>query len=478
MQAGDVVADRYRIIRPIGAGGMGAVYEAEQLTLGRHVALKVLFDDDERALARFEQEARALARVSHPNVVGVIEFHRAGAAGGEALLVLELLDGEPLSATLKREGRLDPERVRVIGEAVLRGLEATHERGIIHRDLKPANIFLTRDGGVKIVDFGVAKVLDSPNLETTLGSIVGTPSYLAPEQLRGQPPDARTDLHALGVCLYEMLVGQKPWRTRLPAEIAVEILREKPPFVRVARPDTPRELAYAIDCALAKEPSDRYPSAANMRRALARSNDGAVDPSTKLAREAPPPRPPWTLIAVSAGLFTTVVALFIAMAVTGKLARRAPSAPSGTADDLPRTATTNPTPLTNPTVTAVVTASASAPMPMPMPMATKPAASGAEIFPPVKHFTMAEVVGGIGRSPLAGDDFVGEHCYCLPKDDIAAQRATTNLQCARCANVSVNAKTGACRGVDETGLAREGRYICGSHPPPRLRNSDDRGARF
>jgi serine/threonine protein kinase len=420
LRPGEVVAGRYRIIRPIGAGGMGAVYEAEQLTLGRTVALKVLFDDDDRALARFEQEARSLARISHPNVVGVYEFHRADA--DRALLVMELLDGEPLSAVLRREGRFEPARAAAIAEAVLSGLEATHERGIVHRDLKPSNIILTRDGGLKIVDFGIAKVLDSPNLHTTLGSVVGTPSYLSPEQLRGEPPDGRTDLHALGVCLYELLVGKKPWRARAAMDLAAEILRDSPPSVRTVRPDVPRQLSDVIDCALAKERGARFANAKEMKRAL-RSNEAIVLDVPTATSPQPSPRPPWLIIVVSTGLFFAVLGLVVAMATTGKLTKRPTAGPAG-----PR------------------------------------------VYGPV------ELANLQGTMPLDGEEIHGVDCDCLPVEVVTGKVTQARaLECPRCAGVAVDGSW-RCSGADESGRAHEGRYFCGLYTMgPRVPSAGTKG---
>ena len=267
LRPGDEIAGRYRIVRPIGAGGMGAVYEAEQIALARKVALKLVLDEDPRALARFEQEGRALARIDHPNVVRVIDYVAAGETN-RAVLVMDLLQGESLLARIRRQGRLSIADTITIASSVLEGLAAIHASGIVHRDLKPSNVFLTKDGA-KIVDFGIVKVHGGPHL-TTVAGVIGTPSYIAPEQLQGEPADARTDLHAVGVCMYEMLTGERMWKARAGAELAAEIIRDEPMPLHEKRPDVPRSLAEVIHRALAKRPTDRFSDASSMLLALRR----------------------------------------------------------------------------------------------------------------------------------------------------------------------------------------------------------------
>ena len=204
--------DPYEIISPLGAGGMGEVYRARDSRLGRDVALKILpdsFSQNTDRLNRFAQEARAVAALNHPNILAVFDI---GQHNGSPFLVSELLEGETLRAALDR-GALPQRKTIEYGVQIAHGLAAAHEKGIVHRDLKPENIFITKDGRVKILDFGLAKLAQSlGNQEVTLtsshtaaGAVMGTASYMAPEQVRGEPADPRTDIFAFGAVLYEML---------------------------------------------------------------------------------------------------------------------------------------------------------------------------------------------------------------------------------------------------------------------------------
>jgi serine/threonine protein kinase len=213
---------RYDVLAPLGAGGMGEVYRARDGKLGRDVALKVLpaaYASDLERLKRFEQEARSIAALDHPNVLTV---HDAGVEGGAPYMVTELLEGETLRAVLER-GAVSPGRALELGAEVALGLAAAHAKGILHRDIKPENVFLTRDGRVKVLDFGLAKLraeawgrgpgnLTTEGLGTEPGVPLGTLGYMSPEQLRGQEVDERSDIFTLGVVLYEMLSGRSPFR--------------------------------------------------------------------------------------------------------------------------------------------------------------------------------------------------------------------------------------------------------------------------
>jgi eukaryotic-like serine/threonine-protein kinase len=270
---------------------MGVVYEAEQLDLRRRVAVKVLHEVEPRAVERFMQEALATANLASPNVVTVLEFSPGG--GGEPpFLVMELLSGEVLFSLLKRAGALPVARAVGIAAQVLAGLGAAHRAGIVHRDIKPSNVFLvpTVAGGdlVKVLDFGIAKVLDGEGMLTTTGSLLGTPAYFAPEQLRHEPADARTDLHAVGACLYEMLAAHRPWRATGPA-LTAEILRDLP--IPLSRADVPPGLVAVIERALAKDRAQRFASAEEMIDAL-RPWMNATDETRRGVPQAPVERQP------------------------------------------------------------------------------------------------------------------------------------------------------------------------------------------
>jgi serine/threonine protein kinase len=267
---------------------MGAVYEAEQISLGRRVALKVLFDDDEQSLARFKQEGRALAQLAHPNIVAVLDFYSE--PGEPPVLAMDLLQGESLHALLLRDRALPPERATAIAAQILEALEAAHAQSILHRDIKPSNVFLVRDARgrevVKLLDFGIAKVLDGGVVNTTLGTLVGTTSYLAPERLRGEAASVRSDVYSVGICLFEMLAGRKPWRARPGPQLDAEILTQPPLTLSEVGADVPRGLTRVIERAMASDPMARYASARRMVDDLRRRSAAVVaDPNRAARRE-------------------------------------------------------------------------------------------------------------------------------------------------------------------------------------------------
>ncbi|MBX3192597.1 MAG: serine/threonine protein kinase [Labilithrix sp.] len=268
---GRTLGGRYRVARMLGHGGMGVVYEAEQLDLRRSVALKVLQEVDPRSVQRFQQEALATANLRCPNVVTVLDFF-AGSTDEPPYLVMELLEGEVLAAALRRTRQLPIERAIAIAAQMLVGLGAAHAAGIIHRDVKPANTFLVRTpvghDFVKLLDFGIAKLVRGAIAKTTTGSVQGTPAYMAPEQLRDGETDARSDIHAVGACLFEMIAGRRPWRSPGGAELAAEILRDEPLDLAVVSPGVPVDLARVVGRALAKDRATRFPSAEAMLDAL------------------------------------------------------------------------------------------------------------------------------------------------------------------------------------------------------------------
>ena len=264
----------YEILTPLGAGGMGEVYRARDSRLDRHVAVKVLPEhlaDDPASLSRFEREAKAVAAISHPNILAIHDF---GTDGGVTFAVMELLEGENLRSRLA--GGPLPWRESVeIGIAVADGLAAAHARGIVHRDLKPENVFVTSDGRVKILDFGLArreKTLTAPEetmaqtvtQQTMPGTVMGTVGYMSPEQVTGQPGDARSDIFSLGCVLYEMATGSRTFSGRTGAETLSSILRDDPPDPRQATRDLPADVARVILHCLRKEPEQRFQSARDL----------------------------------------------------------------------------------------------------------------------------------------------------------------------------------------------------------------------
>jgi serine/threonine protein kinase len=264
----------YRVFELIGAGGMGRVYRAEDTALNRAVALKVLaaHPDDRLATERFLREARALASVPHPNLVTV---YQAGADRGVVYLAMELLKGETLEARARR-GPLPPREVARIGAQIAAGLGAIHARGLIHRDIKPSNIWLVEpDAGdgrpecdVKILDFGLARSADGTAQLTEVGTVLGTPAYMSPEQARGADLDARTDLFSLGCVLYALATGCPPFGSSNPLSQAVMVATEAHVPAREQNPAVPAALGALIDDLLATDPNERPLTADEVRERL------------------------------------------------------------------------------------------------------------------------------------------------------------------------------------------------------------------
>jgi len=262
----------YRITAKIGEGGMGEVYRAQDERLDRGVAIKVLHQDvaqDVDRLARFEREAKAVARLAHPNILEIWDF---GTDEGVTYAVTELLEGKNLRQSIPTSG-MPWQKVVEIGAAIADGLAAAHGKGIVHRDLKPENIFITSDGRVKILDFGLAQVKEPVEEEaetatltpagTLPGSILGTMGYMSPEQLRGEPADARSDIFALGCVLYEMLSGKAPFLRKSTAETSAAILKEEPERVSSTGTVLPAEVERSIHRCLEKSPDARFQSASD-----------------------------------------------------------------------------------------------------------------------------------------------------------------------------------------------------------------------
>jgi eukaryotic-like serine/threonine-protein kinase len=282
----------YAIVAPLGAGGMGEVYRARDTRLEREVAIKVLpepFAHDPHRLARFEREAKAVAALSHPNILGI---HDYGTDGAVTYAVMELLEGETLRRRLSR-GPLPWWEAVVVAAAVAEGLAAAHTKGIVHRDLKPENLFLTTDGRVKILDFGLARITPVPNssaetvsyipAETDPGTVLGTVGYMSPEQVRAQEVDARSDLFSLGCVLYEMVSGRRAFARETAAETQTAILREEPPDLPACGVSAPSGLEQLIRHCLEKSTERRCQTARALASALHNVASGTDSSTASLA---------------------------------------------------------------------------------------------------------------------------------------------------------------------------------------------------
>ena len=258
---------RYRLEAQIGSGGMSTVYRATDTVLERHVAVKLMhreFAEDSDQLERFRREARAVAQLSHPHIVNVID---AGEDSGHPYIVFEHVDGETLKERIRRLGRLPVDQAVAYAIEIARALSAAHARGIVHRDIKPQNVLIGPDGSAKVTDFGIARSLDDEGL-TAAGRVLGTTDYVSPEQALGREVGGQTDLYSLGVVLFEMLVGDVPFHGDSQVAVAMRHVREDFPDVRERRPEVSVSLARVLDRMTAKDLGGRYPDAATLIREL------------------------------------------------------------------------------------------------------------------------------------------------------------------------------------------------------------------
>ncbi|WDZ82865.1 serine/threonine-protein kinase [Micromonospora cathayae] len=283
------LGDRYRLDARIGAGGMGEVWRAVDVVLGRTVAVKAMLPDvadDPDFARRFLVEAKAMASVNHPAVASI---HDYGHSDGLTFLVMEFVDGQSLSQLLARHGRLSPADTMHLVAQAADGLQAVHECGIVHRDIKPANLLVRPNGSLLITDFGISRRQDA-SLLTASGAVLGTPTYLSPEQVLGRPATALSDVYSLGLAAYECLAGQRPFTGDNPYAVALQRVQAVP---RALGADVPQPVRTVVERALATEPADRWPSAAALAHAARWSSGAVAHPPAVPPIAAPPvPAPP------------------------------------------------------------------------------------------------------------------------------------------------------------------------------------------
>ncbi|MGH9281906.1 MAG: Stk1 family PASTA domain-containing Ser/Thr kinase [Acidimicrobiales bacterium] len=319
-QPAQVYSDRYEILRQVARGGMAEVYLARDQLLDRRVALKVLFPElsvDRSFVERFRREAQSAANLSHPNIVSVYDW---GEEDDTYFIVMEYVDGRPLSSIIRSQGPLLADRAASIGADVAGALAFAHRNGVVHRDVKPGNVLLDVNDHVKVTDFGIARAANTQENLTQTGAVMGTATYFSPEQAQGYGVDPRSDVYSLGVVLYEMVTGKPPFAGDNPVTIAYKHVREDPVPPRQVNPAIPAAFEAIVLQAMAKEPDDRYASADELRADLVRYQQGrtvqaapvvvrpqpanpapdatvvqpagARERATTVSRSVPPPMPP------------------------------------------------------------------------------------------------------------------------------------------------------------------------------------------
>jgi serine/threonine-protein kinase len=278
---------KYQIVGQLGRGGAGIVYRAVDETLGRDVAVKMLNPDlaDTEVMTRFRAEATILARLNHPQIATIFELFRVDA---DLLMVMEFVRGETLDKLSERLGPIEPDRAAYVIDCLLSALEHAHRAGVVHRDVKPANVMVTDEGGIKIMDFGIARVLGAEQ-KTVDGRLMGTPAYMSPEQVLGEEVDGRADLYSVGVLLYRLLSGTLPFKADSALAMLQRQIRDEPISLHLQRPELPEWCDQLVQRALMKAPADRFQSAEEFRDALARATGPlpAADLAKTFAATAP-----------------------------------------------------------------------------------------------------------------------------------------------------------------------------------------------
>lgn len=328
-RAGDVFANRYTVERPVARGGMAEVYLAQDQVLDRPVAVKVLFEEyarDPSFVERFRREAQNAAALNHPNIVGVYDW---GQEHGTYFIVMEFVEGQSLRDIMRAEGRIPPVQAAGIAAEIADALAFAHRNGVVHRDIKPGNVLITSTGQVKVADFGIAANPTNPAQSLTqTGAVMGTATYFSPEQAQGFAVDGRTDVYALGVVLYEMVTGQAPFQADTPVAVAMKHVREAPVPPSRYTLDLPPDLERIILAAMAKNLSNRYQSAEDMREDLIRFERGrpvtaayrpdadtvAAAAATQAAQLWEEPQRPWgaiTAVVIGLGLLAAVIVVLL-----------------------------------------------------------------------------------------------------------------------------------------------------------------------
>ncbi len=345
----------YQLVRKIGEGGMGEVWEAEHSMIGRRAAIKFLlpsFTTNPSTVERFFNEARAVGVVADPGIIQIYDF---GHEGDQAYIVMELLEGEELSRRLKRLGRLTAIDAVRLAKQIASSLASVHDKGVIHRDLKPDNVFLVGDPAVtggertKLLDFGIAKLTQhDTQFKTQTGAMVGTPAYMSPEQCRATPIDHRSDIYSLGVMLFVMVTGRPPFIGEGSGDVLISHVRDAPPRPTSIQRDVPREVENIIMRCLEKQPDARYASAAELVAALTKAESflasgGGFEPTSEIVvtydpapiLERPRRRRGWVIGGVALAVAGTGIAVV--------LATRGSDPPARASDMSPSTSTTSPT---------------------------------------------------------------------------------------------------------------------------------------
>ncbi len=287
---GTVVDNRYTLVELLGSGGMAEVYLAHDEVLDRDVALKILrhqYAEDEQFVERFRREARSAAGLSHPNIVSIYDQGRS--EDGAYYIAMEYVPRGTLKERISRYGALDPDAAAGVALQIADALQAAHEKGVIHRDIKPQNVLVTRTGDVKVTDFGIARAASST--VTATSAVLGTAGYMSPEQAMGKPVGPRSDLYSLGVVLYEMLTGELPYSAENPVALSMKHVNEPPRSPREVNPEIPEALDALTVKLLAKNPEDRYASAAELIDDLERRRSGLPPVVAQKTEKATAPLP-------------------------------------------------------------------------------------------------------------------------------------------------------------------------------------------